>query len=92
MRAALAAIAADGLWSVAALDFELGYLLEPAAAPADWSPPANRPLARFWRFRQRIAMDPTEAEEWLAANRKAIDAYNERVGRDGVWSEQVRGF
>jgi antitoxin CcdA len=33
-----------------------------------------------------------EAEEWLAANRKAIDAYNERVGRDGVWSEQVRGF
>jgi post-segregation antitoxin (ccd killing protein) len=33
-----------------------------------------------------------EAEEWLAANRKAIDAYNERVERDGVWSEQVRGF
>ena len=33
-----------------------------------------------------------EAEEWLAANRKAIDAYNARVERDGVWSEQVRGF
>jgi len=33
-----------------------------------------------------------EAEAWLAANRKAIDAYNERVERDGVWSEQVRGF
>jgi antitoxin CcdA len=33
-----------------------------------------------------------EAEEWLAANRKAIDAYNTRVERDGVWSEQVRGF
>jgi para-aminobenzoate synthetase / 4-amino-4-deoxychorismate lyase len=68
LRAALAAIAADGLWSVAALDFELGYLLEPAAAPAGWSPPAARPLARFWRFRQRIAMDLTEAEEWLAAH------------------------
>jgi antitoxin CcdA len=33
-----------------------------------------------------------EAEEWLAANRKAIDAYNERVERDGVWSDKVRGF
>ena len=33
-----------------------------------------------------------EAEEWLATNRKAIDAYNTRVERDGVWSEQVRGF
>ena len=33
-----------------------------------------------------------EAEEWLAANRKAIDAYNERVERDGIWSDKVRGF
>ena len=33
-----------------------------------------------------------EAEEWLAAYRKAIDAYNVRVERDGFWSEQVRGF
>lgn len=33
-----------------------------------------------------------EAEEWLAANRKAIDAYNARVERDGVWSDKFRGF
>ena len=33
-----------------------------------------------------------EAEDWLAANRKAIDAYNARVERDGVWSDKVRGF
>jgi antitoxin CcdA len=33
-----------------------------------------------------------EAEEWLAANRKAIDAYNARVARDGVWSDKLRGF
>jgi len=33
-----------------------------------------------------------EAEEWLAANRKAIDAYNARAERDGVWSDKVRGF
>ena len=33
-----------------------------------------------------------EAEEWLATNRKAIEAYNARVERDGVWSDKVRGF
>lgn len=33
-----------------------------------------------------------EAEEWLTANRKAIDAYNARVERDGVWSDKLRGF
>ena len=33
-----------------------------------------------------------EAKEWLAANRKAIDAYNSRVERDGVWSDRLRGF
>ncbi len=51
---------------MAALDFELGYLLEPAAAPAGRVPPAGRPLARFWRFRRRIAMDAAAAEAWLA--------------------------
>ncbi len=58
----------DGLWWIAALDFELGYLLEPAAAPVGWVPPGERPLARFWRFRQRIAMDAGETEAWLAAH------------------------
>ena len=33
-----------------------------------------------------------EAEEWLATNREAIEAYNARVERDGVWSDKVRGF
>lgn len=33
-----------------------------------------------------------EAAEWLAANQKAIDAYNARVERDGIWSDKVRGF
>ena len=33
-----------------------------------------------------------EAEEWLAANRKAIDSYNARVERDGVWNDKLRGF
>ena len=34
----------------------------------------------------------SEAKEWLAANRSAIDAYNARVERDGVWSDKLRGF
>ncbi len=33
-----------------------------------------------------------EAEAWLAANRKAIDAFNARVERDGVWSDKLRSF
>ncbi|RXR01483.1 acetoacetyl-CoA synthase [Pseudoxanthomonas composti] len=30
--------------------------------------------------------------QWLQENDRAIQAYNERIERDGVWSEGVRGF
>ncbi|OFZ86066.1 MAG: acetoacetyl-CoA synthase [Betaproteobacteria bacterium RBG_16_64_18] len=33
-----------------------------------------------------------EAREWLAQNRRAIDAYNKRVEREGIWSDGLRGF
>lgn len=33
-----------------------------------------------------------EARAWLDTNRKAVDAYNRRLERDGVWSDKVRGF
>lgn len=33
-----------------------------------------------------------EAKAWLEANRKAIDAYNARIEREGVWSDKLRGF
>lgn len=33
-----------------------------------------------------------EAGEWLAANRKAIDAYNARIEHEGVWSDKLRSF
>ena len=33
-----------------------------------------------------------EARDWLKKNQRAIDAYNERVNREGVWSDGVRGF
>ena len=42
----------------------------------------------------RLAEMVREAErrEWLMKNQRAIDAYNERIDRDGVWSDGVRGF
>ncbi|OGA00772.1 MAG: acetoacetyl-CoA synthase [Betaproteobacteria bacterium RIFCSPLOWO2_02_FULL_62_17] len=33
-----------------------------------------------------------EARDWLKKNQRAINAYNERVAREGVWSDGVRGF
>jgi len=53
-------------WTVAALGYELGYLLEPRSAPSGWQP-GQTVLARFWRFRERIALSAAEAEAWLAA-------------------------
>ncbi|WP_265944396.1 aminodeoxychorismate synthase component I [Dechloromonas sp. A34] len=53
-------------WVVVALDYELGYLLEPKAAPAGWQVAEDRPLARFWRFGERISLSASEAEDWLA--------------------------
>ncbi len=50
---------------VVALDYELGYLLEPRSASPGWVP-GQAVLARFWRFRERRALVSAEAEEWLA--------------------------
>lgn len=54
--AALEAARQAGQWVVLALDYELGYLLEPAAAPAHWCPDPQRPLLRAWRFAQRYTV------------------------------------
>lgn len=53
-------------WVVAALDYELGYLLEPKSAPLGWRPAESSPLARFWRFTRCLALSPEAAESWLA--------------------------
>ncbi len=53
-------------WTVAAIGYELGYLLEPRSAPAGWQP-GETVLARFWRFRERLALSEAEAEAWLSA-------------------------
>ena len=53
-------------WVVAALDYELGYLLEPKAAPAGWLPAESVPLGRFWRFAECHSLTAEAAEKWLA--------------------------
>jgi len=70
----LDALARDRLWSVAAIDFELGYLLEPATAPPAWVPPANRPLAKFWRFRECIELTAEAVESWLSVHAPGLAA------------------
>ncbi|MGB8544574.1 MAG: aminodeoxychorismate synthase component I, partial [Azonexus sp.] len=67
MDAVLGAVEGGDLWCVAALEYELGYLLEPATAPAGWTAHADRPLARFWRFQRCIEMDAVSADAWLVA-------------------------
>ena len=54
-------------WTVVALEYELGYLLEPHSAPPGWQPD-GRALARFWRFRERREMSAEAADQWLADN------------------------
>ena len=54
-------------WTVVALEYELGYLLEPHSAPPGWQPD-GRALARFWRFRERMEMSAEAADQWLADN------------------------
>ena len=49
-------------------------------------------LSRTLEERLAQLVREAEAREWLAANRKAIDAYNARVEREGVWSDKLRGF
>ena len=62
----LARLEAEPGWVVVALDYELGYLLEPKGAPANWQTDASRPLARFWRFAHCTSLSAVESEAWLA--------------------------
>ncbi|QRM19111.1 aminodeoxychorismate synthase component I [Dechloromonas sp. TW-R-39-2] len=49
-----------------ALDYELGYVFEPKAAPAAWQAAVERPLARFWHFARCTPLTASEADAWLA--------------------------
>ncbi|MBS1196416.1 MAG: pabB [Proteobacteria bacterium] len=73
-------------WIVAALDYELGYALEPAAAPAGWNPDPALPLARLWRFANCQTMTAAEVENWLCGQLATLDADACYVGVGGITS------
>ena len=49
-------------------------------------------LSRTLEDRLAELVRDAEAREWLASNQRAIDAYNKRVEREGIWSDGVRSF
>lgn len=66
LAAALRDIDARGLWSVWALDYELGYLLEPKAGFCKSDP--ARPLARLWAYAEAQPLDQAALDCWLVTN------------------------
>ncbi|MCM2336225.1 MAG: type II toxin-antitoxin system CcdA family antitoxin [Pseudomonas sp.] len=61
-----------------------GLLEEAKALDINLSATLERALEAEVRARKR--------ERWLAENREAIEAYNARVERDGVFSDGLRSF
>lgn len=49
-------------------------------------------LSRALEDRLLALVREKEREDWLRENRTAIEAYNRRVERDGVFSEGLRTF
>ena len=49
-------------------------------------------LSRTLEDRLTELVREAEARDWLAQNRRAIDAFNKRVERDGIWSDGLRGY
>jgi para-aminobenzoate synthetase/4-amino-4-deoxychorismate lyase len=67
LKAALAWVAeqtGSGRWVAAALDYELGGVLEPRAAGALLKT-RERPLARFWSYAEATDRDPAASARWL---------------------------
>lgn len=49
-------------------------------------------LSREFESHLETLVKQRRQEKWLAENRDALDAYNEHVERDGVFSDGLRGF
>ncbi|HZX29846.1 MAG TPA: aminodeoxychorismate synthase component I [Rhodocyclaceae bacterium] len=69
---------------MAALDYELGYLLEPASAPHGWGAEPGRPLARFWGFQDCRQLRAGEVDSWLAELLEALPTDEQVAGVGGV--------
>jgi len=74
-------------WTVVALAYELGYLLEAKSAPLRALPASRIPLARFWRFAGCRRLNAAEAEDWCA--RMAGDAAAGIGGLNEAISEEA---
>ena len=74
LHLALDRLAASTDWVVVSLEYELGYLLEPKAAPMAWSPSESQPLARFWCFSQCQMLDQAGADTWLSQRKNGLAA------------------
>ena len=73
-------------WTVVALAYELGYLLEAKSTPTRPLQASRIPLARFWRFARCRRLSAVEAEEWcvqMAGDAPAgIGGLSEAIGED----------
>ncbi|MEO8203820.1 MAG: type II toxin-antitoxin system CcdA family antitoxin [Betaproteobacteria bacterium] len=49
-------------------------------------------LSRTLEERLEELVREAEGRQWLAQNKRAVDAYNRRIEREGVWSDGLRGF
>jgi antitoxin CcdA len=49
-------------------------------------------LSRTLEDRLAELVREAEARVWLAENQRALDAYNKRLEREGIWSDGLRGF
>ncbi len=52
----------------------------------------NINLSQTLEARLEQLVREAEGRRWLEDNRKALDAYNARVERDGLWSDGLRTF
>ncbi len=49
-------------------------------------------LSKVFEASLTEAIRKHQAEEWLAKNRAALEAYNEHIEKDGVFSDGLRSF
>ncbi len=49
-------------------------------------------LSRTLEERLEELVREAEGQQWLVQNKRALDAYNKRIEREGVWSDGLRGF
>lgn len=49
-------------------------------------------LSRTLEDRLEELVREAEGRQWLEQNKRALEAYNKRIGREGVWSDGLRGF